>query len=149
MSDLDRATASARVAEARVGRLATVTGAGDPHVVPCCFVLEGDRLYSAVDGKPKSTTALKRLDNVRARPTASLLVDHYADDWAELWWVRVDGTAALVTDDGERSVAVAALAAKYEQYRADPPSGPVLRIDITRWASWAHGAGGPPSTGDR
>ena len=83
-----------RLAGARVARLATLTPDGRPHVVPCCFALVEDTLYSAVDGKPKTTLALRRLDNVRAHPACSLLVDHYADDWAALWWVRVDGTAA-------------------------------------------------------
>lgn len=120
-----------------VGRLATVTADGEPHVVPCCFVLDGERLYSAVDGKPKSTMALKRLDNIRARPRASLVVDHYADDWSELWWVRVDGTAVVVESEDERRSALQALAAKYRQYRSDPPTGSVMRIDVTRWTSWA------------
>lgn len=125
------------VAEARVGRLATVTASGGPHVVPCCFALVGDVIYSAVDAKPKSTLALKRLDNVRARPLASLVVDHYTDDWSELWWIRVDGEAAVVETDAERTAALEALAAKYEQYRATPPPGPILRIAVDRWADWS------------
>ena len=88
-----------RVGAARVARLATVTVDGRPHIVPCCFALRrapvtgGSRevVYSAVDAKPKSTTALRRLDNLRANPHAALLVDHYSDDWSTLWWVRVDG----------------------------------------------------------
>src|SRR5947209_988633 len=90
-ANVDHATMRQRMREARVGRLATVTGEGRPHVVPCCFVLAGDAavVYSAVDGKPKSTLQLRRLANIRANPYASLLVDHYADDWSALWWVRV------------------------------------------------------------
>lgn len=127
-----------RVAGARVGRLATVTVAGTPHVVPCCFVVAADgSLYSAVDGKPKSTAALKRLDNVRANPAASLVVDHYDDDWSALWWVRVDGPAAVVGDRAEAESAVDLLVAKYEQYRALRPAGAVLRIDPDRWVGWS------------
>ena len=91
------------VAGARVGRLATLTSArtdrpARPHVVPCCFALVDDTIYSAVDGKPKTTPALQRLANVRAHPQSCLLVDHYADDWTALWWVRVDGSAARRPD---------------------------------------------------
>ncbi len=126
----------ARVADARVGRLATVTPDGRPHVVPCCFALVGDAIYSAVDGKPKSTLALQRLANVAANPTASLLVDHYDDDWSTLWWVRVDGPARVVADDVERERAIRHLTARYPQYAHTPPPGDVLAIDATRWRSW-------------
>ncbi len=126
----------ARVAGARVGRLATVTAAGRPHLVPCCFALDGDVVVSAVDAKPKSTLALRRLDNLRAHPAASLLVDHYAEDWATLWWVRLDGTGRVVEGGAERDAALVLLAAKYEQYRRDPPPGPVVALDVTAWRAW-------------
>ena len=125
-----------RVADARVARLATVTSDGGPHVVPCCFVLDGDTAYSAVDGKPKSTLALRRLDNIAAHPRASLLVDHYDDDWTTLWWVRVDGPARVVTDAGERDRAVRLLTVKYEQYERVPLPGDVIAIDVTSWRAW-------------
>src|SRR3954462_4875423 len=109
-----------RVAEARVARLATVTHDGRPHVVPCCFALSctaaGDVLYSAVDGKPKSTIALRRLANLRANANASVLVDHYSDDWTTLWWVRVDGLGRVIDDSAERGSALTLLARKYPAY---------------------------------
>jgi PPOX class probable F420-dependent enzyme len=125
-----------RVGEARVGRLATVTAAGRPHVVPCCFVLDGDTVFSAVDAKPKSTLALRRLDNLRAHPAASLLVDHYSDDWSELWWVRLDGDGHVITGGPERDRAITLLTGKHEQYVATPPPGPVVALDVTAWRSW-------------
>jgi PPOX class probable F420-dependent enzyme len=125
-----------RVAEARVARLATVTPHGRPHVVPCCTALVGDAIYSAVDGKPKTTLALQRLSNVAAHPTAALLVDHYDDDWSTLWWVRVDGSARVVADAGERSLALQHLTAKYPQYVDRPPPGDVLALDGLRWRAW-------------
>lgn len=121
---------------ARVGRLATVTADGRPHVVPCCFAVVEDAVYSAVDAKPKTTTALKRLDNIEATATASLVVDHFAEDWSQLWWVRVDGPTAIVESQVEAEQALDALAEKYEQYRAARPAGPILRITIDRWADW-------------
>jgi PPOX class probable F420-dependent enzyme len=132
MPSWPRATAEQRLAAARVGRLATVTPDGRPHVVAVCFVLHEDRVYTAVDSKPKGTRALRRLENVRATGRASLLVDHYEEDWSRLWWVRVDGAAEVV----EADAAIDALAAKYAQYRAARPCGPVIAIAPERWRSW-------------
>jgi PPOX class probable F420-dependent enzyme len=126
------AIAEERLAHARIGRLATVTPVGHPHLVPVCFVLHDSRIYTAVDAKPKVTSALARLENVRATGRASLLVDHYEEDWTNLWWVRVDGVAEVM--HSER--ALDALAAKYEQYRAARPAGPVIAIAPERWRSW-------------
>jgi PPOX class probable F420-dependent enzyme len=135
---MDVATARARLEHARVGELATVRSDGTPHVVPVCFALVGDEIVTAVDAKPKSTSELRRLDNVRAHPHASLLVHEYADDdWTKLWWVRADGPAEVVTDGPRRSAALDALVAKYRQYRDTPPPGAVIALTITRWASWA------------
>ena len=132
MPSLPPAIAEERVAQARVGRLATVNAKGRPHIVPVCFALHGGRIVTAVDAKPKDTTNLARLDNVRATGRASLLVDHYEEDWTRLWWVRVDGPAAVTDDDA----AISTLAAKYEQYRNQRPAGPVIAIDPERWRSW-------------
>jgi PPOX class probable F420-dependent enzyme len=126
-----------RAEAAPVARLATVDADGRPHLVPCCFALEGDVAYSVVDHKPKRSAALRRLDNIRAHPAVCLLVDHYEDDWTALWWVRLDGTARIVDDGPEHASAVALLCAKYEQYRATPPSGAVVAIDITTYRSWS------------
>ena len=133
---MDDALAQARVEAARVARLATVTPEGRPHLVPCCFVLAGATVYSAVDGKPKTTLALRRLANVAANPHAALLVDQYDDDWSTLWWIRVDGTARVVADPSERESAIARLTVKYPQYARTPPPGDVLALDVTGWRSW-------------
>jgi len=133
---VDAQTARERVVRAPVGHLATVTSDGRPHVVPCCFVLVGRWIYSAVDTKPKSTLALRRLENIRAHPTVALLVDHYDEEWSELWWVRVDGDAQLWESGARREEAVAALAAKYRQYREVPPPGAVVAVEATRWQWW-------------
>lgn len=132
------ATARERVRDARVGCLGTLALDGRPHLVPCCFVLDGDVVYSAVDEvKAKTTTALRRLDNLRAHPQVALLVDHYDDDWSALWWVRLDGDARLLDDGPERGRALDALAAKYPQYARAPDSlGAVVAIDVRRWRSW-------------
>ncbi|MEM7321615.1 MAG: TIGR03668 family PPOX class F420-dependent oxidoreductase [Actinomycetota bacterium] len=148
MANLDHIVCRSLLGSASVGRFATVTEDGAPHVVPCCFLVDEDRLYSVVDGKPKSTTALRRLANIRANPLVSLVVDHYADDWSELWWVRVDGSATVVEDrTPERATALAGLSDKYHQYQADPPLGPLIRVDITGLTGWAFDLGRLPTPG--
>ena len=133
---MDSSEMRRRVEGARSGVLGTVTPDGRPHAVPCCFVLDGDAAYSAVDAKPKSTLALRRLDNLAANPAACLLVDRYDDDWSQLWWIRVDGTARVLVDGDERDHALDLLAAKYPQYQATRPPGPVIAMDIVSWRSW-------------
>ncbi|MGH8977656.1 MAG: TIGR03668 family PPOX class F420-dependent oxidoreductase [Acidimicrobiia bacterium] len=132
---MDPTAMRSRLAAARVARLATVRAGGQPHLVPCCFVLLDETVYSAVDAKPKSTFALQRLANIRAHPAVTLLVDHYAEDWSALWWVRVDGRATTI-EGRDRDVAVAALQDKYEQYRRYPPPGAVIAIAIESWRGW-------------
>lgn len=126
-----------RAAAAPVARLATVDDSGRPHLVPCCFALEGDVAYSVVDHKPKRSAALRRLDNIRANPSVCLLVDHYENDWSRLWWARFDGAARLLTDGPEHASAIALLCAKYPQYRATPPSGTVVALDIAACRTWS------------
>jgi PPOX class probable F420-dependent enzyme len=126
----------ARVADSVVGRLATVTADGRPHIVPCCFAVSGDVVYSAVDQKPKSTRQLRRVANLRGNPHAALLVDHYDDDWSSLWWVRADGTGRILDAEPDVAHAIALLVAKYDQYRQAPPAGPVIALDIVAWRGW-------------
>lgn len=124
--------------DARVARLATVDESGRPHLVPVTFALDGDLAYIAVDHKPKTTRNLKRLRNIDANPQVSLLVDAYAEDWSQLWWIRADGTATVLRDPATFTEPLRLLAAKYPQYQANPIQGPIIRIQITHWANW-HG----------
>jgi PPOX class probable F420-dependent enzyme len=117
---------------ARVARLATVDPRGRPHVVPISFALDGDTLYTAVDEKPKRTRELQRLRNIQANPQVEVLIDHYEDDWSRLWWVRLRGTARIVDDRR----AMELLAAKYPQYRARIPAGPVIAVSIEERIEW-------------
>ena len=123
-------------AAARVARLATADAAGRPHLVPIVFAVAGDDVFSAVDAKPKRTTALRRLDNVRQNPRVALLADHYDDsDWDALWWVRAEGEARVLEGD-DAAPGLALLAERYAQYRAEPPAGPLLAVAVTRWSGW-------------
>jgi PPOX class probable F420-dependent enzyme len=126
-----------RLTSARVARLATTDPDGRPHLVPIVFAVEGDTLYSAVDRKPKRSQTLRRIENARVRPDVTVLVDHYDDDWTQLWWIRLRGRARVLDDGNERVHALALLAAKYPQYREEPPDGPVLAIDITDVRAWS------------
>jgi PPOX class probable F420-dependent enzyme len=123
-----------------VARLATTDPDGRPHLVPIVFVLDGDTLYSAVDRKPKRSTTLRRIENARARPEVTILVDHYDDDdWTRLWWIRLRGSARILDAGEERAHALQLLREKYPQYRSEPPDGPVLAVDVTEVREWAAG----------
>jgi PPOX class probable F420-dependent enzyme len=137
---VDEGEAVKRLRAARVGRLATVTPPGSPHVVPLVFVvLERDGglvAYWVVDEKPKRSRRLQRLRNIETNPSVAILVDQYGDDWGRLWWVRADGTGRVVRSRSERVAVLDALRAKYPQYAIAPPAGPVVAVDIERVTGW-------------
>jgi len=126
-----------RLGGSRVARLATVSARGAPHLVPVTFALDGDVIYTAVDAKPKTTTDLARIRNLLANPLVAVLADRYDDDWSRLWWVRADGEAGLAGDRNTADAALRLLAARYPQYLADPPPGPVIEIRVRRWSGWS------------
>lgn len=128
-----------RFASHDVARFASVDATGQPHLVPVTFALpDEESIVFAVDHKPKTTTQLKRLDNVRGNPRVSFLVDEYDEDWSRLWWVRADGEALVLEPDDERAMlGVKALMARYAQYREHPPAGPVVWCSVTRWVAWS------------
>jgi PPOX class probable F420-dependent enzyme len=127
-----------------VARLATVGRVGRPHLVPIVFARYAGSLWSPVDGKTKAAGELARVRNVRSRPEVGLILDHYEADWRRLWWVRVDGRAAVIeardpAADPELMAVADALRVKYPQY-ADVPlfrREPILlRIAVERVGSW-------------
>ena len=127
-----------RFAAAPVARLATVGPAGRPHLVPVTFALDGDLVYTAVDAKPKTTMNLRRLRNIRRDPRVAVLADHYEADWDRLWWARAEGRASILGEEQPgRARPLELLAARYPQYRVNPPSGPVIAIAVERWTGWA------------
>jgi PPOX class probable F420-dependent enzyme len=145
-----RAEARSRFAAERVARLATAGSDGRPHLVPIVFAVSGDVIYSAVDAKPKRTTALRRLANVRENPAVALLVDHYDDaDWGALWWVRADGRGRVLDPAGdtpsgagddpaaEAAEAHRAIALLRERYPQQEAAGAVLAVDVERWTGWS------------
>jgi PPOX class probable F420-dependent enzyme len=131
------AEARRRVARARVARLATRDVGGRLHLVPICFALDRDTLYTAVDEKPKRSAALRRLENVQADPDVAVIVDEYDEDWSALWWVRLRGRARILEAGGERDRAVGLLRRKYPQYAPHRLEGAVLAIEVDDWRGWA------------
>jgi PPOX class probable F420-dependent enzyme len=126
----------ASFAYAPVARLGTVAPDGMPHLVPVVFAVRHEVVYTAVDAKPKTTQKLRRLTNIEHNPRVSLLVDHYADDWTQLWWVRIDGIASIHHDDAEMRTGRDLLRVKYPQYQSVPLDGPVVAVAVRHWSSW-------------
>jgi PPOX class probable F420-dependent enzyme len=127
-----------RFEAARIARLATADESGRPHLVPMVFALHDDILVSAVDHKPKRTTALRRLANIADNPQVAVLVDEYGEDWNHLWWARADGSGRILNPGStEAKWAIDLLVVRYSQYGDHRPSGPVLAIDVQRWSGWS------------
>ncbi|MDX1889452.1 TIGR03668 family PPOX class F420-dependent oxidoreductase [Mycolicibacterium sp. 050158] len=132
--------AAATFSAAPVAVLATVGANGAPHAVPVVFAVRSvggeSTVYTAVDAKRKSTHRLRRLANIAANPRVSLLVDHYDADWTQLWWVRVDGVAAVHHSGEQMAIGYAALRREYPQYERVALDGPVIAVKVTHWSSW-------------
>ncbi|MGW4246159.1 TIGR03668 family PPOX class F420-dependent oxidoreductase [Nocardia sp. NPDC004722] len=138
----DQSTALSRFRAARVARLATVDAEGQPHLVPVTFAVSPTDtpllVVIAIDHKPKSTTDLRRLRNIAAQPKVSLLADHYDEDWTRLWWSRLDGAAEILTAPADLGEPIDWLTARYPQYRAHPPTGPVIRVAVESVRGWSY-----------
>ena len=123
----------------RVAHLATADSEGTPHVIPICFVAEGDCVYFTIDEKPKTGAPLKRLSNIRANPSVAVVVDHYEEDWSRLGWLMLQGRAEILDRGGEHDRAQANLRARYRQLDAMRIEGlPVVAIRVERTASWGN-----------
>ncbi|MBI3328455.1 MAG: TIGR03668 family PPOX class F420-dependent oxidoreductase [Nitrospinae bacterium] len=123
----------------RVARLATVDAEGRPLVLPICYVLAGDNLYSPIDAKPKRVPVqrLKRLRNLQANPRVALVIDDYREDWTQLAYVILHGTAEILTQGPEFDDAVGELREKYPQYRSMPiQDNPLIAVRLMRVVSW-------------
>ena len=126
----------ARLARARVGRLATLHGSA-PRLVPVTFAwTRGRVVWAADDVKSKSGRRLRRLNDIAADPRVSFLVDAYDEDWSKLWWIELLGTAAELRGP-EATAALDALVARYPPYAERRPPGPVVSISPTGWRWWS------------
>lgn len=123
----------------RVARLATVDAEGQPLVLPICYVLDGEHLYSPIDAKPKRVPVqrLKRLRNIRENPHVALVIDEYSEDWRELAYAILHGTAEILTHGPEFEHAIVRLREKYPQYRSMPiQDNPMIAVRLQRVVSW-------------
>ncbi len=123
------------LAAERVARLAYLDDDDRPRVLPVTFAVAGDAVWSAIDEKPKRTAEPARVRFLRRRPEAALVIDRYDDDWSRLAWVQLLGRVDVIPV-GSSADAVAALAAKYEQYAERTPPGPLLRLTVERTLEW-------------
>lgn len=134
----------------RVGRLATISPQGEPHVVPACFAFDGEFFYTAVDQKRKRVPPEKlvRIQNVTQNPRVALILDEYQEDWSRLRYLLVRGEAALVEEQEERERAFRLLEEKYEQYLTSglrEAGWPLVRIvprHVHRWRASSETAEG-------
>lgn len=108
-----------------------------PRVLPVTFAAHEGAIWTAIDQKPKSAAEPARVRRLRRRPEAALLVDVYDDDWTRLAWVELRGSVAVLSAE-DSPEALAGLVAKYDQYRADPPPGPLLRLAPERFSCWRY-----------
>jgi len=125
----------------RVAHLATADGAAQPHVIPVCYLLDGETLYFSIDGKPKRDTGkpLKRIRNILENPSVALVVDRYDEDWQRLGWVMVSGHANVLESGAEHTMAQARLRQRYPQLQTMPIEElPVVAIHITRAVGWGN-----------
>ena len=125
------------LATARVGHLATASRDGRPHVIPVCFAWVPPVIYSAIDGKPKRTTLLRRVRNIIETGRAAFVVDRWSEDWTQLAYVLVEGPAVVLEDGRERDEALILLTAKYPQYDDLPLNdNPVIKLTAERTVEW-------------
>jgi PPOX class probable F420-dependent enzyme len=143
------------VTQARTATLGTIAEDGRPRLVPICFVLDGEVLFTPIDEKPKQSTdprQLARIRDIERRADVTVLIDRWDEDWHRLAWLRMDGRASLAEDPADRARAIGALRTKYPQYAAhDLEHCPLIRIAIERVRSWGDlsdpGRSRPPSGG--
>jgi PPOX class probable F420-dependent enzyme len=136
--NLDPDETRRRFADSRVARLATASADAVPHIVPVTFAVDVDRVYIAIDSKPKRSMDLKRLRNIEANPNVALLADEYDDDWSRLWWVRADGTARILAAGSEDArTPIELLQSRYPQYVDDVPPGSVIEVTVAAWSGWS------------
>jgi PPOX class probable F420-dependent enzyme len=118
----------------RACRVATVDGAGQPHVVPVCQAVADGKIYFA------SGTGARKVKNLQANPRLALTVDLYSEAWTHLKGVMVQGDAALITKGPRFRRARALLYAKYPQYpdeaAIDESDSVIVEVTPTSVFSW-------------
>lgn len=131
------------IREHRVAHLATSGADQQPVVVPICYIFDGENIYSPLDEKPKSVepAALKRVRNIKAQSQVALVIDDYSEDWTELAYVLITGSAQIISpteDSSDHSRAVQLLRLKYPQYRSMRiHERPMIKIKPASFKCWS------------
>ncbi len=127
---------------ARVARMATVDDTGIPAVVPICYQIQGQSLFSVVDDKPKNVEPLRlqRVRNIHANPNMAVVVDHWDEDWSRLGWVLMRGMGEILQGPSESCrKAIDLLRDKYPHYRGmNLRNQPVIRMDLISVRHWGN-----------
>ncbi len=119
MKSLPSAVLEAVLDAMPVARLALRDMEDAPEALPIVFARVDASLWSPIDGKPKGPAGqLGRLARLQRAPRVMLVLDYYADDWRDLWWIRLKATAEIIVGKHpEWGPAIDALTAKYPQYQ--------------------------------
>lgn len=125
-------------AEVRVGRLATVSAVGDPHVVPIWYAVDGDEILVHTMGETRKAR------NINETGKYSLTIDK---DTVPYKGVTVSGRAEAVADDVRDAkklavdLAVAYLGPKMgarfgERMAGSPGEHVTLVLHVDEFKSW-------------
>ena len=141
-----RRSEAAYLKAARRGFLAT-SSRDRPTVVPVCFVISGDVIYTAVDKKPKGPR-LARISNIASNPQVAFLVDIYDEDWRGLSYLLIHGSSEVVSDEVEAARARRLLLQKYRQYQSlKLGDAPIIAIHISDSKFWKFRTAGQDGKG--
>ena len=121
----------------RIGHLATADAAAKPQVMPICFAIHEDTLYTALDEKPKRARETKRLKNISENPHVSFVADHYDEEWSRLGWVMLRGRANILEEGEEFERGATLLRKRYVHY-ASMSLRPIIAITILQVRSWGN-----------
>jgi hypothetical protein len=78
---------------------------------------------------------LQRVTNIEADPRCVLLVEHYSENWDELWWVRVHGTASVCRSE-DLEIARSVLAARHPRYEEQSSVASALVLVAENTTGW-------------
>ena len=113
-----------------LGRLATASKDGEPHVVPVIYALDKDAPVIAID------YGTKKLKNLKENKQVAFLVDDYNPNGG----ILISGTAQLFERGREYKTLLKILFAKFEYYRNNPwkeGESPIVKVVPKKVARWA------------
>jgi PPOX class probable F420-dependent enzyme len=130
-------TIAALLEQERFGVMTTHSSDGSAHSVPVVFAAVGDEIVSPIDHKPKSGEVLQRVRNLERDPGVTLLIHHWDEEWKNLSWLMIRGTAEV--DATPSMDLMRAINNRYPQYEPEERHDALIRLLPTRltWWSWS------------